>query len=222
MSIDFDEYGYQKVSHDEYFHFDCACCGDCCRNVKTSVMVESLDLYRLARFFDMEMSEVMLRYTDTAYLAWGFPVLMLKTKQHLDTCILLKSSRCSVHNGGAKPRTCRTYPLGVGPDDEKPGKWLSLIVSKKKHHFTGKPRLISDWLDENLTPKDRAFVAADYINAGELAKIIRKIGRHHKKQVIKLNLLYKYVLYDISEDFQPQYNHNMEQLKKQLEWLGGM
>ena len=91
-------------------------------------MVESLDLYRLARFLNMEMGNVCLQYTDTVFLAWGFPVLMLKTKPHMDACIFLKSSRCSVH--GAKPRACRTYPLGTGPNDERPGEWLYLIVSK--------------------------------------------------------------------------------------------
>ena len=215
MNIDFDEFGYQKVSADDYFHFDCSDCGDCCRNVKNSVMVESLDLYRLAQFFDIEMGEVILQYADMVFLAWGFPAFMLKTKQHLNTCVFLKLSRCSVQ-GAIKPRVCRIFPLGVGPDDEKPGEWLSFIVSKKQHHFTGKRWLVGDWLDENLTQEDRAFVVAEYNYTGELARLMKKIDRKDENRVLELMLLYKYTAFDTTEDFQSQYARNMEQLKKQL------
>ena len=133
MSINFDGYGFQKVMPDDYFQFNCSRCGGCCRKVKDSIMVESLDLYRLARFLKMEMSDIILQYTDTTFLAWGFPVFMLKTTPPADACIFLKESRCSVQN--AKPRACRLYPLGVGPDEDNPGTWLNFIVSKKQLEY---------------------------------------------------------------------------------------
>jgi Fe-S-cluster containining protein len=182
-------------------------------------MVESLDLYRLARFFGMEMSEVITQYTDTAFLAWGFPVFMLKTKPHRDTCVFLKPSGCSVYE--ARPRTCRLYPLGVGPDDDNPGTWLSFIVSKKQHHFTGRKHRAGDWIDANLTPEDRSFVAADYGHTGELAKLMKNLGRRHEDRIIELILLFKYAAYDMTGDFQTQYTRNMERLKRQLKQLGG-
>lgn len=217
MGIDLNEYGYITVEDDDYFSFDCSGCGDCCRNIKDSVMAESLDLYRLARFFGIEMSEVISRYMETAFLAWWFPVFTLKTKQNLDTCVFLKTSRCCVNS--SKPRACRVYPLGVGPDDEKQGAWMSFIVSKKQHHFTGQRRLVSDWMDENFTPEDRAFVAADYQHTAELASLVKKIGKCHEDEVVKLVLLFRYISYDMSEDFLPQYNRNMKVLKRQLEAL---
>lgn len=219
MNPQFDEFGYQKVAPNDYFHFDCSGCGDCCRNVKDSIMAESLDLYRLARFLHTEMCEIILTYTDTAFLAWGFPVFMLKTKPHMDTCVFLKSSRCSVQE--AKPRTCRLYPLGVGPDDEKPGEWQNLIVSKKQHHFTGQKRRVGDWINKNLTAEDQEFVTADYHYAGQLARLMKNIDRRHEDRVIELILFFKYVAYDMAEDFQPQYTRNMEELKRQLVHLGG-
>jgi len=217
MSIDFNEYGFQKVSSDDYFHYDCNHCGDCCRNVKDSVMAESIDLYRLARFFGTEMSEVIMQYTNPAFLAWGFPVFMLKTKPHMDACIFLKDSKCSVYE--ARPRTCRIYPLGVGPDDEKPGEWLNFIVSKKKHHFTGRQRLVGDWINKNLTPEDRAFVTADLNYIGELVKLMKALGRRHENRIIELILFFKYTAYDMTGDFMPQYTRNMERLKRELNYL---
>ena len=180
-------------------------------------MVESLDLYRLARFFNMEMIDVALKYTNTVFLTWGFPVFMLKTKQHLDACVFLKASRCSVQN--SKPRTCRMYPLCIGPDDERPGEWLSFIMSKKHNHFTGQRRLVRDWFDENLNAEDRAFVAAEYKYTRELARLMNKIDKRHEDRVSELSLFFKYTAFDMSDDFMPQYARNMEQLKKQLEYL---
>ena len=213
----FDEHGFKLVLSGDYFQFDCSGCGDCCRNVRDSIMVESLDIYRLARFLGLEMSEVILRYTDTAFLAWGFPVFMLKTKEHQDACIFLKDSRCSVQQ--VKPRTCRLYPLGVGPDDKGTGEWLNFIVSKKQHHFKGRRRNVGDWVSENLTPDERAFVIADYNYAGELARLIKAVGKRHEDRIIELILFFKYTAFDMPEDFQPQYTRNMEQLKKQLKAL---
>ena len=218
MSMNFEEHGYKQVSPGGFFCFDCSSCGDCCRNVKDSVMVEALDLYRLARFHGLEMSEVATQYTNTAFLVPGFPVLILKTKQHMDICIFLKSSRCSVYE--ARPRPCRTYPLGVGPDDEQPGEWLHFIVSKKKHHFNGQRRGVTDWVNENMTQEDREFVEADFTYTGEIAGLMKKLESRHEEQVAELILYYKYFAYDMSEDFLPQYEKNMEQLKQQLQSLG--
>ena len=219
MSIDCNTYSYKQMMPEDYFRFDCSECGDCCRNVNGAVRVESLDLYRLARFTGLEMSEACLQFTDTALLVPGFPILVLKTKQHMDACVFLKSSRCSVHS--AKPRACRTYPLGVVPDDEKPGVWLNFIVSKTPHHFTGRHRRVGDWLDENLTAEDREFVAADCANTEGIAKRMRDIDPRHDNRVAELLLFFKYIAYDMTEDFMPQYTRNMELLKEQLGRLIG-
>lgn len=35
----------------KHFDFHCSLCGDCCRNVKDAVVCESLDVFRLSRYF---------------------------------------------------------------------------------------------------------------------------------------------------------------------------
>jgi Fe-S-cluster containining protein len=215
--VNFDEYGFRQVFPDDYFNYECSCCGDCCRNVKSSVMAESLDLYRLAKLLKMELGDVVLQYTDTVFLAWGFPVLMMKTKPYMDSCIFLRSSRCRAQS--AKPRACRLYPLGVGPDDGQQGAWSSFIVSKNQHRFTGERRRIGDWINEHFTVEDKSFVSADYTYTGELAKLIKRVDRQNENDVIKLMLFFKFIFYDMSEDFMPQYIRNMEQLKKRLKLL---
>lgn len=135
------------------------------------------------------MSEVCSEYMDTVYLSWGYPIFVLRTKQHKDTCIFLKSSKCIVYD--AKPRACRTYPIGVGPNDEIPGNWLSFMVSKSQHHFKGQRYLVGDWLDKNFTLEDKEFVEAHYNDMGELVELMMKIDKQHEEQVINLILFYK-------------------------------
>jgi len=218
MSINPAEYGFTEISPDDYFQFFCSGCGDCCRKVKNSVMVETLDLYNIAKFLSIEMSDVITRYTDTVFVAPSFPIMMLKTKQHGDSCVFLKAARCSIQDG--KPRTCRLYPLGVGPDDERPENWQTFIVSKKQHHFTGQRRRVRDWISENLTQADRDFMVADYKYTGELARLIKSIDNRHKDEIVRLVLYFKYIAYDMAADFMPQFTRNMDELKRQLKRLG--
>jgi Fe-S-cluster containining protein len=211
--------GYKPVKPDDSFSYKCARCGRCCRDVKNAVMLESLDLFRLARFLKMPVENVALTYTNTAFLSWWHPLLLLKTTPHRDTCVFLTASGCSVH--AANPRACRTYPLGVGPNDERPGEWLQFIVSKKYGHFNGPAIRVGDWMDKTFTQADREFVAADYEDTGILAGLAQRIDRRHEEQIAELVLYYKYLAYDNAADFMPQYKRNIAELKARLERLGG-
>lgn len=126
LNGDVNEFGYQLVKPEETFKFTCTLCGECCRNVKNSIMLEPLDVYRLARFLGVEMGDVLLKYTETSFLSWWFPIFLLKTKFSSESCCFLKSSRCTVQT--AKPRACRLYPLGIGPENTPYHNWPVFIV----------------------------------------------------------------------------------------------
>jgi Fe-S-cluster containining protein len=219
MGIDFKNEGFIPVGPDDTFKFHCTRCGDCCRNVKESVCVESLDLFRLARHLGITTDEAMERYTDPVLITWGFPMLMLKTKPAMDSCIFLKAGKCSVYE--ARTRACRTYPLGTGPDDDRPGAFLDLIVSRRQHHFTGESVRVRDWIGANINDEDRAFILANYRFTGELGKILHRIDSRHEQSVLIQTLLYLYSEYDTDGDFMTQYLRNMACLKSGLLRLGG-
>lgn len=217
MRIDVSEFGYTPVKPEDTFRFQCTLCGDCCRDVKDAIMLESLDLFRLVRHLKMDAKEFILQYTNMAFLSWGYPILLLRTSPPLDACVFLKDSKCGVQD--AKPRTCRTYPLGTGPDDESENVFQYFIVSKKQHHFTGKSVRVSDWMDENFTPEDCVFVASDYVVTGELAMLLRRIDKKHEKLVLNHMLFYKYLNFDTSKDFYEQYVRNVASLQTVLSRL---
>ncbi len=200
--------GYKPVKPEDTFSYKCVRCGRCCRDVKNAIMLESLDLFRLARFLEVPVENVALEYTSTAFISWWHPILLLNTTAHRDTCVFLTAKGCSVH--GANPRACRTYPLGVGPDDANPGAWLQFIVSKKYNHFNGPAIRVGDWLDETFTQADREFVAADYENITTLTRLACKIDRRHEERIAELVMYYKYLAYETDTDFMPQYIRNID------------
>lgn len=112
----------QPVRPKDQFPFSCRQCGACCRNIEGCVMVESLDAYRLARYLRTKgeliegIEDFLFRYCDPEPLTEeGFPIYMLKTKAPNGSCIFLMDGRCSVYP--ARTRTCRIYPLTVGPGE---------------------------------------------------------------------------------------------------------
>ena len=63
-----------RISPRERVPFHCACCGECCRHVRQSVPLESLDVFRLTRLLREKdkgiicMDDFVARYTELALL----------------------------------------------------------------------------------------------------------------------------------------------------------
>jgi len=96
MSVPYNEYPQMKPR--DTFRFKCQGCGNCCRHVANSVMVESLDLHRIAEHLQMDHVEVVDRYMEVSAVAWGVPILLTKTVGPDDACIFLKDDRCSIYS----------------------------------------------------------------------------------------------------------------------------
>ena len=205
---------YPTINPNEEFQFECKNCGDCCRSVKNAVFLESLDLFRISKYLGLEISEVMQRYTDVCFVFEAFPMLVLKTKGEKDACVFLNKCKCRIHS--AKPRTCRMYPLSAGFDKDD---IQYVIASKKEHHFTGQKYTADDWMSECLSEEDRKFMRLDCDFAVEISKLINKIDDSKKDEVIRNMLLFRFCLYDTSEDFLSQFINNMQALKYKLAQL---
>lgn len=180
-------------------------------------MVESLDLFRIARYMKLTTAEAMEAYTVPAFLSRGFPILLMKTKPHMDTCVFLKNGKCGIHS--IKPRTCRLYPLSAGPDSKDKDKFQSFMVSQRPHHFTGQRYRVRDWMDAHFPLEDRAFLFTEYKMASEAGRLIRKIDAEHDDSIISAMLIFRFFMFDITQEFQPQYERNVASLLNKLKGL---
>ena len=198
------------------FEFTCRGCAECCRNVENDVMVESLDLFRIARHLRLETSQVLEEYTEFRTVTWGAPILLMKTKGADNSCVFLESGRCSIQS--AKTRACRLYPLSVGPDDDLVSRVI-LKSPERGFHYSGQAYKASDWVDANMDSEDTAYVWHEYRMFREFGRIMSRIPRERENEVLTQMMMFRFVMFDKDCDFMPQFERNMLILKSRLEEL---
>ena len=208
---------FEVLNSEDEFKFNCAGCGDCCRNLKNVALVEPLDLYRIAKNLGIHIEDAAAQYTKPLILSWGYPVLTLRTKQHLDACVFLKNSKCSLYE--LRPRACRLYPLNAGPDDKNPGKFINLIDVKRKHHYTGVTYRAGEWMDEYFSLEEREAMQLDFKFAAEFARLRENIDSSEAEWLERIMLLYRYRMYVTAEDFLPQFIRNLAIIKNHMKMI---
>lgn len=216
----------QSVRPKDQFTFSCRQCGACCRNIEGCVMVESLDAYRLARYFRTKgepiegIEDFLFRYCDPEPLTEeGFPIYMLKTNTPNGSCIFLTDGRCSVYP--ARTRTCRIYPLTVGPGERGRDFEYCLCLDRHRSHFTGSRVSVKDWLYQNFKREDKEYVKREYEIATELGKLMRAIDPTMRQSIVFKVLYYRYYNFDLDQPFQPQYEQNNRHLLADLHRIAG-
>lgn len=207
------------VETSDHFPFQCRCCGACCRHVRESVPLESLDAFYLAKYLRDQgkpvscVDDVLVHYAEPVLLhESGYTVFMLKTMGTEDSCVFLQDNRCMVHE--VKPRACRTYPLSVGPDGH--GGYEQYLSMEQTHHFEGPQRSVKKWIQKYCTGEDRAFWELDVGSARELAQLLEKVPQCEKARAIMLFLMYRYSDFDLDQPFLPQFERNHQKLLKAL------
>jgi Fe-S-cluster containining protein len=179
-------------------------------------MVESLDLFRIARHLQLETAEVMDLHTDVRMVAWGAPILTMRTHGADNSCVFLDGNKCDIE--AVKPRACRTYPIVVGPSLSELDLVNRIILKspERQFHYRGKSHRAGDWADTNMDTETIEYLKMEYGAFQEMGRILARIPRECEKSVLTQMFLNRYVFFDMSEDFLPQYARNMERLKSQL------
>lgn len=214
--------GVKLVMPNDEFSFQCSRCGECCRNVEHCIMLESLDVFRIARYFKqignpVQSIEEILEVCATVMplTNYGYPIFLIKTTGPKKECVFLNSGNCSIQP--AKPRTCRLYPLSAGPG-VRDGSFDYFMVSQKQFHYRGRRIRVGDWMEDNFKPEDREFTSMEYRTAKELAWLLRKLEDKGVsiRRVLFPILFYKYYNFDVDAPFMPQYINNIENLIRVL------
>jgi len=207
----------KPVAQNEKVTFRCQLCGDCCRQVADSVMLEPMDIYRLARHLRERgepvagTEDVLAQYAHAAWLADSLPIFLLNTVGPLDACVFLKAGRCSVYE--ARPRACRLYPFTVAPGI-RGRDFEYFLCTEKPHHFVDGTVTVKDWLYQNFSKDARRFLKADYDALPVMGRNIREMGDMRFKGILFQFFFYRYYNYDLEQPFLPQFIRNTEELKR--------
>lgn len=201
------------------FPFKCRMCGACCRHVRESVPLESLDVFRLAKYLRDKgedaggMEDVLAAYALPVLLSEnGYTAFMLKTVGADDACIFLKDNRCTVHP--AKPRACRTYPVAVGPYEL--GGYEQYLSMEQPHHYKGPQMSVKKWVQRYCSRQDFEFLNVDIGSAQEIERLLQKIPEEARKRAMVMFLFYKYSAFDLDKPFMEQFTENNQKLLEAL------
>lgn len=212
------------ITPSDRFSFRCRQCGACCRNVRESVPLESLDVFRLAKYFRdngseiKSMDDVLAKYTEPVLLhESGYMVFMLKTGGTDDACIFLKDNKCTIHE--VNPRACRTYPISVGPDGK--GGYEQFISMEQPHHYNGPQMSVKKWVQRRCSKQDLAFWDEEYNTVKEIAQLLGNVPDADKARAMMLFIRYKYSEFDLDKSFIEQYKRNNNRLITALRRLVG-
>lgn len=203
------------VSHSDRFPFHCRQCGECCRHVKESVPLESLDAFRLARYLRDRgekiecMNDVLAKYTSPVLLhESGYTVFMLNTVGSNDSCVFLEGNKCTIHE--VNPRACRTYPISAGPSNQ--GGYEQYLSIEQLHHFNGPQMSVKKRIQKRCSQQDYEFLNIDIGSAQEIAKLLSMIPLELRERALSYFLHYKYSEFDLDKSFVDQYRRNNDRL----------
>ena len=208
----------REVKERDRIPFRCQQCGQCCRKIENSVMLEPPDVYHLSRHLrdmgeEIEGPEDFLsQYAVPQMLFEHFPIFVMKSVGPEQSCIFLKNGRCSVY--AARPKVCRLYPFSLGPGKRGRDFQYALCLDRS-HHFTGGTVLVKDWFYENLSRDLRGFNKAEFEDVVFYGKAIRKMG-DRANTLLPLFLYFRYFAYDLSKPFLPQFEANRAELCRRV------
>lgn len=209
----------RPVTSSEQVSFHCKRCGACCRHVRESVPLNTLDAYRLAKYLRSRgehidcLDTVFARYTEPVLLhESGFTVFMLNATGPDDTCIFLKDNRCTIQQ--AKPTACRLYPFAVEPAPD--GGYKYLLSMEQSHHFKGGQVQAGRWMKKFFTSEDGEFMRIDMGSAPVIALLMGKIPESRQKRALTLYLWYRFSDFDLGRPLVEQYRQNTSTLIAKL------
>ena len=118
-------------------------------------------------------------------------------------------------------RTCRIYPLTVGPGERGRDFEYCLCLDRHRSHFTGSRVSVKDWLYQNFKREDKEYVKREYEIATELGKLMRAIDPAMRQGIVFKVLYYRYYDFDLDQPFQTQYEQNNRHLLADLHRIAG-
>ena len=228
MSIDtFRDLESMTIGLDDTFKFHCDQCGKCCTH-REDIILSPMDIFKMAK--ELKMTPVEF-YHEYCVFNIGehtrMPIVRLASEGKDTHCVLLKNHRCSVHK--VKPAVCAMFPLGRYMSFEKEDYNAESIDTSKVKYLLQPPECgdesethtVREWLSGfDIKLEDEAFVQWQKA----ISRFSNKFKELEKKQdmlsmmeiwfVVRVSL---YLQYDISKDFLPQFNYNVENLLKLLD-----
>ena len=225
-----------RLELDDILPFSCTHCGGCCTH-QEELLLNPLDLFRMAVELGITVEQWLEKYGEY-YIGEDsrMPIVRIRPQGETRRCPLLKNNKCSVHK--AKPSVCGLYPLGrtvryVMDKQGEPNLEKSEVIYFHSGCFCGSQnghQTVRKWLEEfHLLESESFFIQWSHI-VMETSQFLHWQEKKFMDQDI-MNMAWDmifgllYVRYDTGEEFHPQFEQNVQELKSHIaniKRLGGV
>lgn len=197
-----------KKRLDDTIDFECADCGECCKNVR-NIILNPLDIFRIAQYMELSNKELIAQYCEQ-YVANNSKLLVTRVKPSA-VCPFLKDSRCGINT--VKPIICKLYPMGriqMGENE------LIYFLQNVTCGQRGKPIKLRDWLKNQGVTDDDAFgkLWRDIIVLLAMPLVGHQLLGPVQSLFYAVMNKMLYCNYGKDSDFHKQFETNISELKK--------
>lgn len=192
---------------------DCKGCSACCRGMGNSLVLDPLDIHRLAvnlncRFEELLADKVELNLVDGVIL----PNIRMVGEQ--EKCVFLdKDGRCSIH--AFRPGFCRIFPLGRYYD-EGSFKYILQVNECVKPNKTKVK--VSKWIDTQDIRKNQEFVNQWHYFLKEVQAAMLAAEDENLRKKISMYILQLFYVtpFEKERDFYEQFSERLTVAKMEI------
>lgn len=185
----------------------CAGCSACCMGMGTSVVLDPLDVHRLAAGSGLGVEALLQKYLELNVVD-GVVLPNLKMAGEKEACAFLnEEGRCSIH--AHRPGICRLFPLGRLYEDGSFRYFLQIHECKKGSRSKVK---VKKWIDTPDAKKYDRYIAGWHYFLKDLQKIAGEDQEGTAAKTISMYVLRTFYLtpFKASEDFYSQFEKRLE------------
>lgn len=189
---------------------DCKGCSDCCKGMGDTVVLDPLDIHRMA--VNMKKTPERLLAEDVQLSVIDGNILPhLKMEGEEEACIFLnKEGRCTIHS--FRPGICRLFPLGRFYENGSFQYFLQVHECKKTNRSKIK---VKKWIDTPDVKNYEEFVNNWHYLLKDVQSVIQSSENEELIRNLNLYILNRFYVkpYDTACDFYKQFNERMVEAK---------
>ena len=192
---------------------DCKGCSACCRDMGESIILDPMDVYRIAEHTGM-FFQTLLTGRIELHVVDGIILPSMKMDGGRNCCTFLnEEGRCSIH--AYRPGVCRLFPLGRYYENNGFRYFLQVHECPKKNKTKIK---VQKWIDTPDIKRYEQYITDwhYFLNTLETLPLEAQVPEEKAKE-INLRLLKDFYMspYENSADFYTQFYDRLHAFKKE-------
>jgi len=193
---------------------DCEGCSACCRGMGQSIVLDPLDIHRLAENLGQNMGQLLGHALELSVVD-GIVLPNLRMCGESECCAFLdENGRCSIH--AYRPGICRLFPLGRYYEEENRSFRYFLQIHECRRTNRTKVK-VKQWIDTPEAKRYDQYVADwHYFLKSLQAGFSGASDEQIKDTSMRLLKEFYFLPYDKEKDFYGQFYERLDYVKAEM------